>query len=173
MSMRRLIGADAFHYRALMLEAYEAHPDAFISSASERAALPLHWWEERLAVRADGTDAVWGAFDADRLVGVAGLSRESREKVAHKATLFGMYLIPQFRGRGIADKLVEGVLQHARSREGLTLVQLTVTEGNRSARALYERHGFMAFGVEPYAVRVAEGYVSKVHMWCRLKVLLS
>jgi hypothetical protein len=35
-------------YRDLMLEAYAAHPDAFTSSAVERAALPLAWWERRL-----------------------------------------------------------------------------------------------------------------------------
>ena len=165
MSVRRLRPADAAEYRALMLEAYEAHPDAFTSSAAERAALPLGWWEARLGDRADGRDAVWGAFDGHRLVGVAGLSGESRAKVSHKATLFGMYVQPPFRGRGIADRLVADVLQYARSRAGLAVVQLTVSEGNRSARALYERHGFVAFGVEPYAVAVADGYVAKVHMW--------
>ena len=37
-------------YRALMLEGYERHPDAFTSSAAERAAFPMAWWESRLDV---------------------------------------------------------------------------------------------------------------------------
>jgi hypothetical protein len=48
MPIRRLVPDDAQAYRALMLEAYERHPDAFTSTATERAALPLSWWEARL-----------------------------------------------------------------------------------------------------------------------------
>jgi ribosomal protein S18 acetylase RimI-like enzyme len=164
MGIRRLAVPDAAPYRALMLEAYEAHPDAFTSTVSERAALPLAWWEARVAVR-EGGGSVWGAFEADRLVGVAGLGMESRERLSHRATLFGMYVRPEHRGRGIADRLVEAVLRDARSRPEVVVVQLTVSEGNRGARALYERHGFAAFGVEPYAVRLHQGFVTKVHMW--------
>jgi ribosomal protein S18 acetylase RimI-like enzyme len=51
----------------------------------------------------------------------------------------------------------------------LLLVQLTVTQGNDGAQGLYERMGFEAFGVEPYAVAVGQRYVSKVHMWCDLR----
>ena len=47
-------------------------------------------------------------------------------------------------------------------------VQLTVTEGNASAQGLYAACGFRVFGVEPYAVAVGQGFVSKVHMWCPL-----
>lgn len=165
MSIRRLIPTDAERYRALMLEAYAAHPDAFTSSVSERTALPLAWWETRLAERDDVRDRVWGAFEADQLVGVAGLSLDGREKVSHRATLFGMYVQPSYRGCGLGDGLVEAVLQYVRSHSELRVAQLTVTDGNRSARSLYERHGFVVFGIEPYAVRMAEGFVTKVHMW--------
>jgi len=36
---------------------------------------------------------------------------------------------------------------------------------------LYERSGFVEFGVEPYAVAVGESFVSKVHMWCDIEGL--
>jgi ribosomal protein S18 acetylase RimI-like enzyme len=173
MSIRRLTPADATRYRALMLEAYAAHPDAFTSTASERAPLPLGWWEARLGLGADDGSGVWGDFEAERLIGVVGLTRETRAKISHKATLFGMYVDPGFRGRGVGDALVEELLRYARSRDGLAVVQLTVTDGNRAARDLYERHGFVAFGVEPYAFRVADAFVAKVHMWRRLEALAA
>ena len=47
MKVRRLVPEQAAEYRALMLEAYEAHADAFTSSVAERAALPLDWWQSR------------------------------------------------------------------------------------------------------------------------------
>lgn len=163
--IERLTPAHAEPYRALMLDAYERHPDAFTSTAAERAALPLSWWEARLAEGPMPPEVVFGAFIDGRLSGVAGLSFEAREKTRHKATLFGMYVPPQARRHGLGTHLVHAALDQAASRPGLALVQLTVSQGNAAARALYERCGFVAFGVEPMAVRAGDGYVAKVHMW--------
>src|SRR6266513_2891840 len=166
MTIRRLVPTEAPGYRALMLEAYESHPDAFTSSVAERTALPLSWWESRLAHGDRPAELVFGTFQYVELAGVAGLSLESREKIRHKATLFGMYVPPRFRGLRLGRQLVVAALEFARSRAGIQIVQLTVTQGNASAEALYRSCGFVEFGVEPFAVAVGSGYVSKVHMWC-------
>ena len=92
--MSAMIRADAPAYRALMLEAYERHPDAYTSSVAERAALPLSWWESRLAEDPRLRELVVGAFRDEQLAGVAGMSFETREKARHKATVFGMYVRP-------------------------------------------------------------------------------
>jgi ribosomal protein S18 acetylase RimI-like enzyme len=167
-TLRRLVPADAPEYRELMLQAYAQHPDAFTSSAEERAALPLSWWQARLSAAPDAHDLVVGAWDDEMLVGAAGVSFEPRVKGRHKATLFGLYVLPAFRHAGWGARIVEAGLAAARARDGVKLMQLTVTGGNAAARALYERAGFVAFGVEPFAVAVDGGYVDKVHMWCDL-----
>jgi ribosomal protein S18 acetylase RimI-like enzyme len=152
-----------------MLEAYIRHPEAFTSTVQERTALPLEWWQKRLDARADANELVLAATDGDRMMGVAGLSFETRTRARHKATLFGMYVADDFRHRGIGQALVRASLEHARSRAGVRLVQLTVTQGNDAARSLYERCGFVAFGVEPLAIAVGEDFLGKVHMWCGLR----
>ena len=171
--IERLTPAHATPYRALMLEAYERHPDAFTSSVAERSALPLSWWEARLSEGPATPERVFGAFIDGRLSGVAGLSFESREKTRHKATLFGMYVPPQARQHGLGQRLVHAVLDEAAARPGIALVQLTVSQGNQAAQSLYERCGFVAFGLEPFAVRVHAGYVAKVHMWRRVGPVLD
>lgn len=169
-NVRRLQPGDAIPYRELMLDAYARHPDAFTSSAAERSLLPLSWWEARLSAEPLAEEIVFGAFTAEgALAGAAGLGFQKREKARHKAQLFGMVVVAQHRSSGIGAALVQAVLAAARSRPGVRLVQLTVTEGNDSARRLYERHGFVSFGVEPMAVAVAQGYVAKVHMWSDLR----
>jgi ribosomal protein S18 acetylase RimI-like enzyme len=168
MKVRRLVPAEAPAYRELMLKAYAEHPDAFTSSHAERASLPLEWWQSRLGIVSEPRDVVLGAFADDRLAGVAGISFESREKARHKATLFGMYVLPAYRHKGCGRALVLAALAHARSRDGIMLVQLTVTDGNDSARLLYEDCGFVRFGLEPFAVAVGSTFVSKIHMWRKL-----
>ena len=100
-----------------------------------------------------------------------GLSFEPREKAKHKATLFGMYVPDARRQQGIGRSLVLAALAHARARPGMRVVQLTVTEGNVAAEALYEQCGFVRFGIEPFAIAVAGRFLSKVHMWCDLEEL--
>ena len=168
MAVRRLVPADAPAYRSLMLEAYAMHPDAFTSSVAERAGLPLSWWEARLDQRTDAGSVVFGAFDQGVLAGAAGLKFETRDKALHKAQLFGMVVRPAWRARGLGAALVAAVLARAREREGVRLVQLTVTEGNATAQRLYRRFGFVPFGLEPLAVAVGEQHVAKLHMWCDL-----
>jgi ribosomal protein S18 acetylase RimI-like enzyme len=168
--VRRLGPADAAAYRTLMLQAYELHPDAFTSTVDERASLPLTWWEARVKEGADALEMVLGAFQGPRLAGAVGLSFETREKARHKAHLFGMYVPATFRKGGIGRQLVMSALEHARARKGVSLVQLTVTQGNGTAQGLYERCGFVPFGVEPFAISLAGDFVSKVHMWCDLGV---
>ena len=169
-TIRRLTPDDAPPYRTMMLEAYERHPDAFTSSVPERASLPLSWWETRLKGEVQPADMVLGAFLGRRLAGVAGLSFETREKARHKAHLFGMYVPSESRNAGIGKALVLAVLEQARKRPGVKVVQLTVTHGNGAAQGLYEKCGFVPFGIEPLAVAVGNEFVSKVHMWCNLNV---
>jgi len=167
-AVRRLVPSDAPAYRARMLAAYAETPDAFTATVEERAALPAAWWAQRLAGGPDPAVLVVGAFDdpsGERLVGVAGLRRETRPRTAHKSVLFGMAVRPEARGRGIGRALVEAVVAHARARPGTEVVTLTVTEGNAPAERLYAACGFRAFGTEPLAIRTDDGFAGKVHMW--------
>lgn len=150
-----------------MLEAYALHPDAFTSSVADREALPLSWWEQRLAEGDHPTEVVFGCVCDGQLAGVAGRSFETREKTCHKATLFGMYVAAGFRHLGLGRRLVDHAMGYAKERPGVLVVQLTVSQGNQAAQALYERCGFVPFGCEPFAIAVGNEFVSKVHMWRR------
>jgi len=170
MTVRRLAPPDAPAYRALMLDAYARHPEAFTSTVAERAPLPLAWWTGRLPEGEVPASLTMGAFDAQgALVGAAGLAFEPRERSRHKATLFGMVVLPRAQGNGTGRALVEALLAAARARPGLRQVQLTVTEDNLPALRLYARCGFRAFGREAGAVAMGgDRFLAKIHMACEL-----
>jgi len=173
MSITRLTPEHAEAYRTLMLEGYDRHPEAFTASVAERGSLPISWWQQRLQEDEPPREMVLAAWAGGALAGVAGLSFETRERSHHKATLFGMYVPERFRHAGLGRQLVQAVLAQARQRPETLLVQLTVTEGNAAAQALYASCGFIPFGTEPLAVRLGGGYVAKVHMWCDLGKLAA
>ncbi|WP_374354511.1 N-acetyltransferase family protein [Chitinimonas sp.] len=161
----RLQSSDAADYRTLMLAAYALHPDAFTSTAQEREQQPLSWWAARIGAEDDAGEQVIGAWVDGTLAGVVGVSYERRAKTRHKSGLFGMYVAAPFRQLGLGRQLVEAALALARQRDGVRLMQLTVSEGNASALRLYQSCGFMLFGTEPYAVQHEGRFISKLHLW--------
>ena len=106
MAIELLDPSHASAYRQLMLEAYALHPQAFVSSLSNREKLPLSWWQGQLD---DELSTLFGAFVDARLAGIVGLAFEPWEDARHKATLFGLYVTPAFRGQGLGEHLVQAV----------------------------------------------------------------
>ncbi len=152
----RLDGTHVSAFRALRLEALRSCPAAFGSSFEEEQRLTLADFTRRVAP--EPPDAVFGAFGNDgALVGMAGFRVHKNVKERHKSTLWGLYVRPAARGRGIADALVRAVIEHARAVPGVEVLQLTVTAGNAAARALYDRAGFVPYGIERRALRLAPG----------------
>jgi len=167
MLIRRLEAADLRPYRAMMLHAYAAVPDAYTSTADERASLPDAWWVARMG-SPEGQNQSWGAFDGAQLMGTVALEFSGRAKTRHKALLVGMFVAEAARGRGAGRALVEAALDAASAREGMRAVTLTVTEGNEAAIALYRSCGFVPWGTEPLAIATAGALLGKVHMVCDL-----
>lgn len=163
MEVRRLEAADAPAYRALMLQAYDQEPDAFTSTAGERAALSMDWWMDRIG-HGDGLGRAFGAFDADRLVGTVAVEALRPLKTRHKAHVVGMYVAPGCRALGAGRRLMQALLDHVQAHPSIQMLTLTVTEGNAGAIRLYESMGFQAFGTEPMAIFTGDGYKAKVHM---------
>jgi ribosomal protein S18 acetylase RimI-like enzyme len=150
-----------------MLEAYEHAPDAFTSTAEERAREPDSFWVKRIADPTKLTEA-FGAFDGDELVGTVALEFSAKPKTKHKALVIGMYVTDAARGRKAARALLGAAIESARAREGILLLTLTATEGNEPAISLYRSAGFEVFGVEPMAILTPKGYKAKVHMCLQL-----
>jgi ribosomal protein S18 acetylase RimI-like enzyme len=154
--IRPLVRSDLAAFRALRQEALLLHPDAFGASAADEALLS----DEQFATRIPEVrpDATFGAFQGDVLVGTAGFIVQRGAKERHKAAVWGVYVSPAVRGLGVAEALIRTVVDHARTVEGLELLQLCVAFHNDAARRLYDRLGFVPYGVERGALRLGPGH---------------
>jgi RimJ/RimL family protein N-acetyltransferase len=156
-TIRRLLPADAALYRAIRLEALRFAPEAFSSTFAAEHAEPISWFATRLE-----SAAVFGAFVAGELSGIAGFFRKPGLKEAHKGMLVGMYVRPNARKRGIGGCLAEAIVEHAR--QEVEILQLSVVAGNERARRLYGKLGFIEYGIEKNALKQNGCYWDEVLM---------
>jgi ribosomal protein S18 acetylase RimI-like enzyme len=160
MVIRILAADDAAAYQALRLRGLRESPAAFGSTYENEAGIPLPEIAERLARGAGGEDVTFGAFDdgGGALVGLAGLRRGTSLKTRHRAGVWGMYVAPEARGGGVGRALMDALVAHARTLEGVERLTLGVEATNAAARALYHALGFVTCGVEPQAYKLGGEY---------------
>ena len=161
-TVRALEPDDVSALVALRREALASHPLAFASSLEDDRSTSIDHMRASLANVA--SSVVYGAFDAEALVGMVGAYRSDKVKMRHKAEVWGMYVAPAARGRGAGDALLRAVIEHCRAWPGVLQVQLSVTEAAVEAIRLYERAGFREWGREPRALQWDGRYVDERHL---------
>ena len=160
-TVRRLGAEDVDAFRVIRMEALERSPEAFLITAREQAARSRE--QDGAGLR---NGAVFGAFADGTIVGTAGFHRFTEDKARHKGVLWGLYVREDLRSRGIAAALVQAAIAQARGE--VELLGLSVIPENASARRLYERFGFVAYGTEPRAMKQGDAYYDEIHMALRL-----
>jgi ribosomal protein S18 acetylase RimI-like enzyme len=153
-AIRRLLAADAEGYRSIRLAALADAPEAFGSDVATESASPVDAFANTLR-----SGYVAGAFAGERLVAIAGFRALEREKTRHRGDIWGVYVAPDARGTGIGRRLMEHVLDYARTQ--VLQVHLAVTASNGAAVALYEHLGFIRYGTEPRALKVNGRYLDE------------
>jgi RimJ/RimL family protein N-acetyltransferase len=167
MEIRRLNPSDAQIFKQFRLAALIEEPAAFGSSYEEEKDFADAVIENRLAIRPDR--GPFGAFENDTLVGLVALGRETMSKLSHKALIWGMYVTPEMRCKGIGRALLLEALSLAKSVPEILQVNLCVNAGNINAIRLYESVGFKEFGREPGAMRINGQLHDELHMYLRLR----
>lgn len=166
MRVRPLTADDLEAYRRLRAESLRTAPLAFAASPDDDAATEPEALRRSLANAPSWM--IFGAFEDERqLLGAIGFLRETREKARHRAHLWGMYVTPSARGRGIGAMLLAAAVQHARA-AGVEWLHLGVTTAAPEAQRLYERAGFVQWGTEPDALRHDGTSVDDLRMALRL-----
>jgi len=89
---------------------------------------------------------VYYALKDEKVIGWVDICPPGNPRLAHRGFL-GMGLLPQARGLGLGQKLLETALEHARKKTALEKIELLVFTSNIAAIGLYRKLGFSEIGI--------------------------
>lgn len=156
MKTRVLTPADVAAYRALRLSSIKESPGVAWASHAEESMLSLEQMQQRLM--ATPHQLVFGGFVDQQLVAIGGFKREAMTQIHHRGNIWGLYVSPTSRGKGLGRLMLADMLAHLRQIPELVQVTLVVSSDNDAARSMYQSFGFRKTGVDQRSVCIDGHY---------------
>lgn len=98
---------------------------------------------------------------------IIGISDIMMKELAEKHIgVFGITVAKNFRGQGVGKMLMEFLINEAkRNIAQLEIIVLDVFASNSLAKSMYQKFGFVEYGVLPKGVKLEKGYADRVFMY--------
>lgn len=135
--VRRLRPDDWETERDLRLAALTEAPSAFGSTLADALVFTEADWRARMA-----RQVRFAAWLDGVAVGTAGFAIGFDPFPSDAALVVGVWVVPDARGRGAGDALLDAVVGAVPAETGLRRILLCVLATNGPAASLYRRHGF-------------------------------
>lgn len=161
MVIRKLDAQDTLIWKQFRLTALQESPEYFGSSYEEEVERLDHDWEEGLS-----KNTIFGLFINGCLAGALGFFTLKLLKLRHRGGLFSMYTLPNYRGKGVANALLQHVITYAK--DYVSQLHLMCVTTNLNVLKLYQKHGFEIYGTEPRALKIQDKYYDEHLMFLDL-----
>lgn len=148
MEIKFLQEKDALSYKELRLYSLKESPFSFSDSYEDQKNKSLSDFQNEI-IKIDNPleSFTLGAFNNEnQLIGFVKFKRDGRSKARHRASLYSLYVKPDYRKNGIGRKLVEELLNSIINLTELKQLQLSTIITKDSLVNFYRSFGFKKLG---------------------------
>lgn len=148
-------------YREIRLKALKSDPTAF-GESYEREVVKS---EQEIRQKLSNQDyQTYIARIDNKITAMAVSSLEKPQHVEHLAKLHSIFTDPDFRKQGIGSKLLERVLNDLHQNPITSRVILSVNNEQEVAKQMYEKLGFVQYGLGKKEMKVDGKYYDMAQM---------
>ncbi len=153
--------SDWQEYKQLRLYALQTDPQAFSSTYARESAYSDEKWQQRVQSASEGKNS-WMYFARQRgkLVGMIGGYRDENDQKNHTAQIWGVFVSPDQRGKGISKKLMATLIDRLSQNPDINTLKLEVNTDQKSASKLYESFGFTT--TKTISIQLGDGQLHEV-----------
>jgi ribosomal protein S18 acetylase RimI-like enzyme len=155
--------SDKEHYRQIRLECLKNYPQNF-GTLYEDEINSTSLKFDKIISQNHETDFLYGAFKDGKLVGICGNIQEDRVKTKHISEISQMYVSPEFGGNGIATNLLNLTIEKVFLNNLVEKIILGVVKSNTQAIKLYEKKGFVKYGILENYYKLNNSYETMLFM---------
>lgn len=127
-------------FRKVRLKALEEDPAVFSATREEAETIEHHKWQADLS---SPDLAVFGVFDEGKLIGMTGIAvKRKNDPEGQTAVLWGSWLEPEYRGKGISAQMYQARINWARHHPDVKRIVVSHRASNNVSRKANQKHGF-------------------------------
>lgn len=152
-------------YKDIRLQALKTNPTAFANTYEDVLTHPDEKWKEQLeqSQKKDGIIILF-AMDGDKVVGMNAFHWTNKPVTKHVAQIFGVFISPEYRGKGIGRLLMDGIISEIKKNPQFIKITLGVNAENSSALKLYESLGLKVVGKHTKELRFGDKFCDELLM---------
>ena len=140
--MKRLREDDWPDLRSMRLKALKSDSSVFASSYEKESAMTEADWKRRLQTENDA--AIFLLYEDDVPVGMTGIGVDRNDSTKRRAILWGSWLEPRLRGKGLSHLMFAERIAWARQHPTIERITVFHRASNAAARHAILKHGFLA-----------------------------
>lgn len=150
-------------YREIRLEALKTNPTAFSNAYEDVVKYAEEKWRKQLeqSQKRDGEFYLF-AFDGDKVIGMNGAYWKNKPVLRHVAEVFGVFVNPGYRGKGVGRRLMEDVILEIKKNPQFMKIRIGVNAENIPALKLYESFGLKVVGKLEKELKFGDRYCDEL-----------
>ena len=139
-SIRQLTEDDWREFSRIRLEALQTDPLVFGSNYEKESQFTEADWKSRLQAK---DSAIFMLYEDETPIGMTGVSVFRDDPTNKTALLWGSWLKPDFRGKGLSEMMYKARINWAKERPTIKRIIVSHRASNLASKYANQKHGFV------------------------------
>lgn len=139
-TIRRLTEDDWFEFSQVRLKALQTDPKVFGSNYKRESQMTEAKWRNRLEAK---DNAIFLIYAGETPIGITCVSVDRDDATKKTALLWGSWLAPDFRGKGLSELMYRTRIDWAKRQPTVEKIIVSHRASNLSSKYANQKHGFV------------------------------